>query len=52
MPLIDILTKYIDRQITIMGEDAKPLIIQACEMHLNSVLNVNDGQVERLEGAL
>jgi hypothetical protein len=46
------LTKYIERQITLLGEDTKPLIIEITLMQLNQVHNVADGQVEKLEGLL
>lgn len=46
------LTKFIERQITLLGEDTKPLIVEITLMQLNQVQNVGDGQVEKLEGVL
>jgi len=42
-------TKYIERNITILGDCTKPLVIDLVHMQLNSVGNVHDGQVEKLD---
>jgi hypothetical protein len=45
-------TKYIERQITILGEETKLLIIEWVTVQTMSISNVNDGQVEKLESLL
>ena len=36
-------TKYVERQITILGAETKPLIIEWVNIQTSSIVNVNDG---------
>ena len=51
-PLQEQITKYVERNVTILGESTNPLIIQVVHLQLQQVQNVNEGQVEKLEGII
>ena len=45
-------TKYVERQITILGVETKPLIVEWVNIQTQSITNVNDGQIEKLESLI
>ena len=50
--LQDEIVKYIDRMITIMGLNAKPLVCQMVPYFLQQVQDINGDQVEKMNGIL
>lgn len=46
------ITKYIERNITILGECTKPLIVDHIGKMLAQIQNVNDGSVEKMDSLL